>query len=120
MQSLNINTAKIDKTALYEGKKGKYLSLTLMENKDGKDDYDNDGFIVQDIGKQRREVGERGPIVGNWKYVGQQYVKSPEYGQKEAPRGSGPGMPPAPARDNGGAEYPDDDSIPFARKEWMA
>jgi hypothetical protein len=24
-----------------------------------------------DIGKQRREAGERGPILGNWKHLGQ-------------------------------------------------
>lgn len=92
MQSLNINTAKIDKSALYEGKQGKYLSLTLMENKDGADQYGNDGFIVQDIGKERREKGERGPIVGNWKHVvygkadrPAQGARSSEYGKKETP-----------------------------------
>ena len=113
MQSLNINTAKIDKTALYEGKMGKYLSLTLMENRDGKDDYGNDGFIVQDIGKERREAGERGPIVGNWKHVGQKYVKSPEYGQPEKlppGRQQSAGMPAAPPKDD---SWIDSDEPPF-------
>lgn len=71
MQSLNIDVLKIDKSAIYEGKKGKYITLTLMDNRDGTDQYGNDGFVVQDIGKQRRESGEKGPIVGNWKHVGQ-------------------------------------------------
>lgn len=71
MQSLNIDVTKIDKAAIYEGKKGKYITLTLMDNRDGVDQYGNDGFVVQDIGKQRRDAGERGPIVGNWKHVGQ-------------------------------------------------
>jgi len=70
MQTLNINVTKIDKSAIYEGKSGKYINLTLMENRDGEDQYGNAGFIVQDIGKERREAGERGPIVGNWKHVG--------------------------------------------------
>lgn len=106
MQSLNINTASIDKTALYEGKKGKYLSLTLMDNKDGVDKYGNDGFIVQDIGKERRMAGERGPIVGNWKFVGlgnaerpPQGARSSEFGKKETAT--------APTKDD------DFDDVPF-------
>ncbi len=71
MQSLNINVTKIDKSAIHEGKQGKYINLTIMDNRDGPDQYGYDGFIVQDIGKQRRDAGERGPIVGNWKHIGQ-------------------------------------------------
>jgi len=67
MQKLNINVSIIDKSELYEGKKGKYLSLTLFENREGPDKYGNDGFIVQDIPPAARESGERGEIVGNWK-----------------------------------------------------
>ena len=70
MITLNINTAKIDKTALYEGKTGKFLDITLMDNRDGPDKFGNDGFAVQGLGKERREAGERGPIIGNWKHVG--------------------------------------------------
>lgn len=94
MQSLNINVTKIDKTALFEGKNGKYLNLTLMENRDGQDQYGNDGFIVQDLGKERRMAGEKGPILGNWKHLS----KQPERTQ-----------PTAPAQDN----VPDDEKIPF-------
>lgn len=122
MQSLSINTSKIDKTALYEGKSGKYLNLTLMENRDGPDQYGQDGFIIQDIGKERRERGEKGPIIGNWRYIGKKKddglgVRSPEYGKPETHQGrstSQGGAPPP--RDNGGKDYPDDDSdsIPFA------
>ena len=65
--TLSIDVMKIDKPALFKGKKGTYLGLTLLENKDGKDKYGNDGFVVQDIGKERRLAGEKGPIVGNWK-----------------------------------------------------
>ena len=67
MQTLKINVAKIDKTALYNGAKGSYLTLTLKENKDGTDQYGNDGFIIQDLSKERRMAGEKGPIIGNWK-----------------------------------------------------
>jgi hypothetical protein len=70
MQTIKINVTKIDKSALFDGKNGKYLDLVLFENKDGVDSYGNHGFVTQDIGKERRERGERGPILGNWKHVG--------------------------------------------------
>jgi hypothetical protein len=71
MIRIKINTAKIDKTALFEGKNGaKYLDLTLMENKGGTDKYGNDFMCVQDLGAERRKAGERGAILGNAKFVG--------------------------------------------------
>jgi hypothetical protein len=71
MQKLRIDVTKIDKSALYKGAKGTYLDITLLDNRDGTDQYGNDGMIVQDIGKERREAGEKGAILGNWKHVGQ-------------------------------------------------
>ena len=71
MQSININVTKIDKSALFDGKNGKYLALTLFENRDGVDQYGNNGFVTQDLGKERRLAGEKGPILGNWKHIGQ-------------------------------------------------
>lgn len=69
MTKLNINVIKIDKTAIYKGKNGngKYLNLVLFENRGGKDQYGNDGFIVQELSKEQREAGNKGPIVGSWK-----------------------------------------------------
>lgn len=67
MIKLKISTWKIDKGALYEGKNGKYLNCVLFENRDGQSEYGDDGFIVQDITKEQREAGERGPIIGNWR-----------------------------------------------------
>jgi len=52
---------------LHVGAKGTYCGLTLMDNRDGRDQYGNDGFVVQDVGKERREAGEKGAILGNWK-----------------------------------------------------
>jgi hypothetical protein len=70
MIAININVTRIDKSAIYDGKNGKYLALTLIENKNGKDQYGNDGFVAQDIGKDRRMAGEKGPILGNYKNIG--------------------------------------------------
>ena len=69
MISINIDVKKIDKAALYIGQKGTYLNMTLMENREGVDQYGNEGFIVQDIGMARRQAGERGAILGNWKTI---------------------------------------------------
>jgi len=69
MRTAKINVTRIDKTALFEGKNGKYLDLVFFENRDGPDQYGNDGFVTQDIGRERREAGERGPIIGNWKEI---------------------------------------------------
>lgn len=65
---LKIDVTKIDKTAIFVGKSGKYIDLTIMLN-DALDKYGNCAFITQDIGKERRAAGERGPIVGNARNV---------------------------------------------------
>lgn len=67
MITANINVTRIDKAHLIDGKNGKYLDLVLFENKDGKDKYGNDGFVVQGLPKEARDRGEKGPIIGNWR-----------------------------------------------------
>jgi len=57
----------IKANAIYMTEKTASMDVTLMDNKDGRDQYDNDGFATLDLGKARREAGERGPILGNWK-----------------------------------------------------
>lgn len=66
-----IDVKKILKQHLFVGAKGTYLDLCLKENKDGPDAYGNDGMIVQEVSKEAREAGERGPIIGNYKIKGQ-------------------------------------------------
>lgn len=67
--ALKIDVTKIDKSRLYEGKKGVYLDCLLMTNRDGQSKYGDDGFIIQSIPLEARNAGERGPIVGNWRYL---------------------------------------------------
>lgn len=69
MQAININLSKIEESDIIHGAKGKYVDLILLENRNGPDQYGNDGFVVQQISKERRAAGERGPIVGNWKRI---------------------------------------------------
>jgi hypothetical protein len=110
MIRLKIDVKKIDKSALFAGAKGTYCDLTLMENRDPDgnpepDQYGNDGFVVQDIGKQRREAGERGPIIGNWKHA-----------DKGGNQRQGRDVPASEAmkkRDNQASEPDDCDEIPF-------
>lgn len=69
MIKYKINLSKVDKKTLLEGEQGIWLFGAILENRDGPSKYGNDGFIVQDISKEAREAGERGPIIGNWTYV---------------------------------------------------
>jgi hypothetical protein len=57
----------IKANAIYMTEKTASMDVTLMDNKNGQDDYGNDGFATLDLGKDRRLAGERGPIIGNWK-----------------------------------------------------
>jgi len=65
---LNINLSKIEKERIVQGKKGKYLDAVVMLN-DEKDQYGNDGMIVQSVSKEERENGVRGEILGNVKIL---------------------------------------------------
>lgn len=93
MIKLSINVTKIDKSHLIEGKAGKYLELILNENKNGVDQYGNEGFVTQGVSKAAREAGQRGPIVGNYKTVGAKPKAQPT-------------LPIAPSNDN-------HDDVPF-------
>jgi hypothetical protein len=114
MIRVKLDVTKIDKSALHKGAKGTYCDITLMDNRDGRDKFDNDGFVVQDLGKDRRLAGERGPILGNWKDLdggntgGQ---RNPQGGRdipaSEARMRSTPPAPPAAQADE------EDSDIPF-------
>jgi len=66
--TIRIDVEKILKEHLYEGKNGaKYLNLAIFENRDGADKYGNTHYVVQDLPKEARDRGEKGPILGNAK-----------------------------------------------------
>jgi len=83
MIAINIDVKKIDKAALFIGKKGTYLNMTLMENREGVDQYGNEDFLVQDLGMARRQAGERGAILGNWKTVKPAQAQVPQQAQAQ-------------------------------------
>ena len=115
--ALNLDVTKIDKALLFKGKKGTYCDLILMENRDGEDNYGNAGFAVQEISKERRDAGEKGPIVGNWKYLeskgGSRPTERPA--QKEYPLRAGGGKSRYSQEEaaNAKAAMDSEDEIPF-------
>ena len=75
-----------------------YLDVALFDNKDGqKSQYGDDGFVVQKVSKEARQRGEKGPIVGNWRFVEEKQASTPAPAPKAAPK---------PADD-------DEDGVPF-------
>lgn len=102
----------IKANAIYMTEKTASMDVTLMDNRDGPDQYGNDGFATLDLGKERRLAGERGPILGNWKDLdgGQAVTNRNPMGGMDRTANEAMGK-----RDNGGGE-PDDETIPFMRK----
>lgn len=66
MISISIDYDKIDKTRLFQGKKGTYLDLVLIERDD---QYGNNYMVVESISKEERERGVKGQILGNAKII---------------------------------------------------
>lgn len=106
MIAIKLNCSKLEKERLFKGKQGSYADLVLMENRDGTDDYGNDGFVVQSVSKAERDAGVRGPIVGNWKRIG-------ERGATPQSRPARPAAPAQPAEPVEGDSPPEGDDVPF-------
>lgn len=71
-----IDVTKVTKDRLFQGKNGaKYLSITLLEVENDK--YDNDFMIVEEVSKEERLKGIKGPILGNAKYFTQRAQVKP-------------------------------------------
>lgn len=64
MIEIKIDVKKIDKSRLYKGKQGTYLTAVLIPTPDGK--Y-GDYMVVEGISKEEREAGKKGTILGNGK-----------------------------------------------------
>ena len=101
IKRLKIDVRKLDKAHFFEGKTNSaghtplYADLTLWDN--GKvSEYGDDGYMSQDVSKEARERGEKGPIVGNSKPIKAKTETKP--------------TPPASAPRN---DFADDDSVPF-------
>ena len=65
---LRIDVTKLDKTVFYTGQKGTYCDLDVFVN-DEPDQYGNIASAKQDLGKERRQAGEKAPYCGNGKWL---------------------------------------------------
>lgn len=66
-----IDVSKITKDRLYKGKKGTYMNITIFIS-DDKDNFGNNGFVIESLSKEERQQGMKGNIIGNVKYPGRQ------------------------------------------------
>tara|TARA_R110002020_G_scaffold387477_2_gene598137 strand:+ start:124 stop:384 length:261 start_codon:yes stop_codon:yes gene_type:complete len=64
---MSINLNKIDKSKIIDGKKGKYLNLTIGANRDGEDQYGNTHYAFQSQSKEDREGKAEKNYLGNGK-----------------------------------------------------
>ena len=88
--SLKINVSEIEKGRLFAGKKGKYLDATVFIDLDNLDQYDNSGMITQDVNKEEKANGIKGPILGNckvfWKEGGNQQPQQQQSQPQQQPQ----------------------------------
>lgn len=78
---ISIDVTKIDKSRLYVGKKGTYLTATVFIDSEA-DQYGNNGMIVHKQTKEESEAKTKTPILGNVKvFWSDQPTSATEYGQ---------------------------------------
>jgi hypothetical protein len=85
--SLKIDVSKIDKNRLFKGAKGMYLDATAFVDLDELDQYGNSGMITQDVSKEEKKSGTKGPILGNstvfWKGESKKQSQGDQYQSRE-------------------------------------
>jgi hypothetical protein len=64
----NINLSKLDKSKIYEGKKGKYYPVTVVINNEI-GEYGDSGYIMTEQTKEQREAKEQKSYLGNVKVI---------------------------------------------------
>lgn len=62
---IKLNVSQIEKARLFKGLKGVYLDATAFIDLDEKGQYGDNGMVTQDVSKEEREAGTKGPILGN-------------------------------------------------------
>jgi len=64
----SINLDKMELERLYQGKKGKYLNVTIFVTEET-DRFGSNGFVVQQVSAEDFKAGKKGAILGNLKKV---------------------------------------------------
>ena len=80
--SLKISVDKIDKDRLFRGVKGVYMDATVFIDLDQLDQYGNSGMITQDVKKEEKDQGVKGPILGNCKVFWSENGQAPQQGMQ--------------------------------------
>jgi len=88
--SLKINVSLIQKARLFAGKKGQYLDCTAFIETDELDEYGNSGMITQDVSKEEKNGGVKGPILGNAKVFWKDYDQNSKHTAKPAQSSNAP------------------------------
>ena len=66
--NLSIDVKSIDKARLVNHTNGKtYLNMTVFIDPNNPGQYGDHGMITQDVSKQEKDQGVKGPILGNCK-----------------------------------------------------
>jgi hypothetical protein len=103
---VSIDVTKIEKARIYEGKKGKYLHMTMFLDTEKESQYGDHGFVTHKLDKEERDQGVKSPILGNGKIF---YV---DEGQSQQPRATQ--QQPAPQQNqNTPRGYDDESDFPF-------
>jgi len=84
MIKLSLKKSKVDQAPVYKGRNDEYYNLILIPNKNGKDQYGNDGMVVVSISREERLAGKNGEIVGNYQDLDQ---RAPAPAQSTPPTG---------------------------------
>jgi len=96
---LKINVNNIDKTKMYKGEKGNYLTMTAFIDTDEQDQYGNNGMITQKLNKADSDAGQKGAILGNSKVFWQEQGQATQAQQ--------------PPRQPKMEDFPSSEDIPF-------
>ena len=97
----SIDLTKIPKDKIINGKKGKYLPITITLN-DELDQFGNNGPVVVQQSKEEREAKTEKTYLGNVKVVwtnGDNVAVAPKDGQAAAPVQAAPAAATAPVDD---------------------
>ena len=97
----SIDLTKIPKDKIINGKKGKYLPITITLN-DELDQFGNNGPVVVQQSKEEREAKTEKTYLGNVKVVwtnGDNVAVAPKDGQAAAPVQAAPAAAAAPVDD---------------------
>ena len=115
MITVSLDVTKIPRDKIISGKKqrpdgsvGKYVNLVLFANRDGRDQYGNDGVVCLSQSKEEREARAPKVYLGNYKDSDRPGESAISKRESDHIKDKSNGYAPADRRENQG-----DDDLPF-------